>query len=142
MAKYDEQRILDIQVKYDDAIEGIIRFRDEITKLKEANKSLAEQYKQTGDKEFREQIEANNVVIKQYGENVRILQKEVQNNIRQEQENEGSLKSLRAELSNVTRQYDELSRTERNGAKGHELQKHINEITDELKGDEESTERF
>lgn len=142
MAKYDEQRILDIQVKYDDAIEGIIRFRDEITKLKEANKSLAEQYKQTGDKEFREQIEANNVVIKQYGENVRILQKEVQNNIRQEQENEGSLKSLRAELSNVTRQYDELSRTERNGAKGHELQKHINEITDELKGAEESTERF
>lgn len=142
MAKYDEQRILDIQVKYDDAINGIIRFRDEITRLKDANKKLAEQYKESGDKEYRQQIEANNVVIKQYNENVRILQKEVQNNIRQQQENEGSLKSLRAELSNLTRQYDELSRAERNGAKGAEMKKHINDITDELKQAEGETERY
>ena len=81
MAQYDEQRILDIQVKYDDAVKGITNFRDEIEKLKAANKDLAEQYKQSGDRQYREQIEANTVVIKQYGENVRILQKEIQNNI-------------------------------------------------------------
>lgn len=142
MAQYDEQRILDIQVKYDDAVKGITNFRDEIEKLKAANKDLAEQYKQSGDRQYREQIEANTVVIKQYGENVRILQKEIQNNIRQQQEQEGSLKSLRAELSNLTRKYDELSRTERNSAKGKELQKHINDITKELKGAEEETQRF
>ena len=50
--------------------------------------------------------------------------------------------ALRAELSNATAAYDALSREEREGTKGKELQNHINAITEELKEAEEETQRF
>ena len=52
------------------------------------------------------------------------------------------MKSLRAELSNSTKAYDEMSRTEREGAKGKELQDHINAVTNELNEAEQKTQRF
>lgn len=73
---------------------------------------------------------------------IRVLEKEARNNLKTQQENEGSLKSLRAELSNSTKAYDEMSRTEREGAKGKELQDHINAVTNELNEAEQKTQRF
>ena len=64
---------------------------------------------------------------------MRTLRKEIQNNVRTENEQEGSLKQLRAQLSNATKAYDEMSKAEREGAKGQALAKHINEITEKLK---------
>lgn len=145
MAQVEEQqRILDIQVKYKDAIKGIVDYKGKIEELKQAEKELKKQ-KEDGiieEGEYRKQIAATDEVINQYKENVRVLRKEIQNNLRQEQEKEGSLKSLRAELSNTTKKFDELSRAEREGAKGKELQEHINKITNELKLAEEQTQRF
>lgn len=73
---------------------------------------------------------------------VQALTKEVRNNIKIEKEQEGSLISLRAQLSNLTTEYDSLSEAERNAAKGQNLKNRINEITDSLKGAEEETQRF
>ena len=64
------------------------------------------------------------------------------NNRKIEQEQEGSLKQLRAQLSNLTSEYDSLSEAERSAAKGQALKKSINDITDSLKGAEEETQRF
>lgn len=140
----EEQKILDIKVRYEDAIKGITEYNKKIDELRVKELTLKAQYKQgtISQKEYAESMEATGAVIRQYKENVRTLQKELQNNLRQEQEMEGSLKQLRAELSNSTKAYDELSRAERNGAKGQELKQHIKEITAELKGAEEETERF
>ena len=88
------------------------------------------------------QTEAINATIKEYQYNVRALQKEIQNNVRTENEQEGSLKQLRAQLSNATKKYDEMSKAEREGAKGQALAKHINEITEKLKLAEEQTQRY
>lgn len=88
------------------------------------------------------QTEAINATIKEYQYNVRALQKEIQNNVRTENEQEGSLKQLRAQLSNATKQYDEMAKAEREGAKGQALAKHINEITEKLKLAEEETQRY
>lgn len=140
----EEQKIIDIKVNYKDAINGIAQFTAKIDELKASQKDLAKQLRD-GDisaEEYRKQMAATDSVITQYKDNVRTLKKEIQNNLRQEQEQEGSLKSLRAQLSNATKAYDELSRAERDGAKGKELKNHINEITDELKGAEEATERY
>lgn len=140
----EEQKILDIKVRYEDAIKGITEYNKKIDELRVKELTLKAQYKQgtISQKEYAESMEATGAVVRQYKENVRTLQKELQNNLRQEQEMEGSLKQLRAELSNATKAYDELSRAERNGAKGQELKQHIKEITAELKGAEEETERF
>lgn len=144
MVSEDKQQILDIKVKYEDAIYGIIRYKEKIDQLKASIKDLQQQEKDKTitTNEMKLQTEAINATIKEYQYNVRALQKEIQNNVREEQQQEGSLKSLRAQLSNATKAYDELSRAERNGAKGDELQKHIQEITRELKLAEEGTDRF
>lgn len=144
MTKSDEERVLHIRVKYEDAIYGIMRYKEKIDDLKSAEKDLAKQVKEgtVTAEEYRTQVVAMEEQVKEYKENVRGLSKEIQNNIKQEKEQEGSLRSLRAELSNATKQYDSLSRSERNGAKGEELRNHINDITDELKKAEEETTRF
>ena len=144
MVSEDQQQILDIKVKYEDAIYGIIRYKEKIDQLKQSIKDLQQQEKDKTitTNEMKVQTEAINATIKEYQYNVRALQKEIQNNVREEQQQEGSLKQLRAQLSNATKAYDELSRVERNGAKGQELQKHIKEITRELKLAEEGTDRF
>lgn len=140
----EEQRILDIKVKYKDAIQSIASYKKKIDELKTAEAELKEQKKAGAitDEEYQKQMVATDSVITQYKDNIRVLRKELQNNLRQEQENEGSLKSLRAQLSNATKAYDELSKAEREGAKGQALAQHINEITDKLKLAEEETQRY
>lgn len=144
MVSEDKQQILDIKVKYEDAIYGIIRYKEKIDQLKASIKDLQQQEKDKTitTNEMKVQTEAINATIKEYQYNVRALQKEIQNNVRTENEQEGSLKQLRAQLSNATKKYDEMAKAEREGAKGQALAQHINEITDKLKLAEEETQRY
>lgn len=140
----EEQQILNIKVKYEDAIYGILRYNEKLQELSKTQAKLKEDFKEgkiTYD-EYATTITAIGEQMKGYKSTVRELSKEVQNNIKTEKEQEGSLRSLRAELSNTTKAYDSLSAAERKGAKGQELKKHINEITDKLKEAEQETQRF
>nr|DAR03466.1 MAG TPA: minor tail protein [Caudoviricetes sp.] len=140
----EEQKILDIKVKYEDAIYGIIRYKEKIEQLKASLEDLKKQEKDgtISRNEYKVQTEAVNATIKEYQYNVRALQKEVQNSIRQEEQQEGSLKSMRAELSNLTKAYSEMSKAERDSAKGKELQNHINALTDDIKEVEEGIQLY
>ena len=144
MVSEDKQQILDIKVKYEDAIYGIIRYKEKIDQLKQSIKDLQQQEKDKTitTNEMKVQTEAINATIKEYQYNVRVLQKEIQNNVRTENEQEGSLKQLRAQLSNATKAYDEMSRAERDSSKGQEMQEHIQDLIEELKEAEEATGRF
>nr|UVY04279.1 MAG: minor tail protein [Bacteriophage sp.] len=144
MVSEDRQQILDIKVKYEDAIYGIIRYKEKIDQLKASIKDLQQQEKDKTitTNEMKVQTEAINATIKEYQYNVRALQKEIQNNVRTENEQEGSLKQLRAQLSNATKAYDEMSRAERDSSKGQEMQEHIQDLIEELKEAEEATGRF
>ena len=144
MVSEDKQQILDIKVKYEDAIYGIIRYKEKIDQLKASIKDLQQQEKDKTitTNEMKVQTEAINATIKEYQYNVRALQKEIQNNVRTENEQEGSLKQLRAQLSNATKAYDEMSRAERDSSKGQEMQEHIQDLIEELKEAEEATGRF
>ena len=144
MVSEDKQQILDIKVKYEDAIYGIIRYKEKIDQLKASIKDLQQQEKDKTitTNEMKVQTEAINATIKEYQYNVRVLQKEIQNNVRTENEQEGSLKQLRAQLSNATKAYDEMSRAERDSSKGQEMQEHIQDLIEELKEAEEATGRF
>lgn len=140
----EEEKILSIKVKYEDAIYGILRYKEKIEELSKVQERLKSDFKDgkiTYD-EYATTMTAIGEQTKDYKGTVRELSKEVQNNIKTEKEQEGSLRSLRAELSNATKAYDSLSEAERKGAKGQELKKHINEITEKLRGAEEETQRF
>lgn len=64
---------------------------------------------------------------------MRGVQKEIDNEVKAYNEAEGSIKQMRAELANMRKEYEELSKAERDGAKGSELLTKIQSTTDELK---------
>ena len=131
------EKILDIHVNYADALKGIQKYKEELARLKEVEKELDK-----NSEGYEEELELISAKRREAQAEIRGLRKEIQNNIKQEKAQEGSLKQLRAALSNATKAYDEMSRVERESAKGKELENHIKDITKELKGAEEETERF
>lgn len=139
-----EEKVLEIKVRYDDAIRAISKYQGAVDAAKLHEADLKKQLKdnQISRAEYNAEMAATKVVIQENNDAIRVLNKEIQNNLRIEKEKEGSAKALRAELSNLTAEYDSLSRAERNSAKGKELQDKINAVTDELKGAEEETQRF
>lgn len=152
MASYsDEQTILKINVDYEKAIEGIIRYRQEIEKLQEKQKSLRDENK-TLDKDSSQyqQNERDLIIlneqIKEYQFNIRTLSKEVQNNARiqleADEERKGSLKDMRAQLSILTKMYDEMGAKQRGSTEGETLAKQINQLSQEIKDAEAATGRF
>lgn len=70
----------------------------------------------------------------------------MQNNARIELEanekREGSLKDMRAQLSILTKMYDEMGAKQRGSAEGDELAKQINQLSQEIKDAEAATGRF
>lgn len=138
------EKILDIKVNYSDAIKAIANYQAKIDAARDAEKNLKKQLKdgEISRQQYNEEIAASKIAIADYNDAIRIINKTVQNQIKQEKEQEGSLKALRAELSNLTAEYDALSEAERKGASGEELKNKINEVTDALKGGEEETQRY
>lgn len=138
------EKILDIKVNYSDAIKAIAEYQKKIDAAREAEKNLKKQLKdgEISRQQYNEAMAASKIAVADYNDSIRIINKTVQNQIKQEKEQEGSLRALRAELSNLTAEYDSLSEAERKGARGDELKNKINEVTDALKGGEEETQRY
>lgn len=138
------EKILDIKVNYNEAVKAIAEYQTKIDAARDAEKNLKKQLKdgEISRQQYNEEMAASKIAIADYNDAIRIINKTVQNQIKQEKEQEGSLKALRAELSNLTAEYDALSETERKGASGEELKNKINEVTDALKGGEEETQRY
>lgn len=137
-------KIIDIRVDNEKAIKGITDYNAKIEELNNRQKELKKMYQDgsISQKDYYSEMAKTKAATTEYKNVVRELEKQLSNNIKTTQQKEGSLKSLRAQLSNTTKAYDELSRAERNGAEGAELQEKINRITAELKGAEEETGRF
>lgn len=75
-------------------------------------------------------------------EGLRALQKEYVNTKKVQDLQEGSIKALRAQLSNLNALYDSLGRTQRKGAYGKELIANIQAVTTELSEAEQASMRF
>lgn len=151
MATNTDNVILSIDVDYGKAIDAIKATKEAIDGLIAENAKLEEQIEENKElgKPYDEETDAilrNEAAIRVYKDQLRQLNKEMTNTAKVEKANnegrEDSLNSLRASLSVLTRQYDEMGKAEREGARGKELQKHINDITTELKEAEAETQRY
>lgn len=141
----EEEKILSIKVDYEQAIKAIADYQSKIDDLKQSEKELKQQLQdgQISQQQYREEMAVSRIKTQQYTESIRVLSKEVNNNIKQDRAKVGSLKGLRAELSNLTAQYDSLSAEERENEQiGGLLAKQINKLTSEVKGAEEATGRY
>lgn len=139
-----DARILQIQVDYKTAIDQIAKYRSEIDQLRDKQKQLRKDRKDgtIGEQEYQKQMEATRQAITTNNNAIGVLSRQMRAQINQQKEQEGSLKQLRAALSEATAKYDAMSKAERESASGKQLRDHINAITTELKSAEEGTQRF
>lgn len=144
MADDRTTRVVAVEVDNAAAIKAIAEYNAKIEESTNNEKALRKAIKERGgattaDREALARLRAEQTAYKR---ELREVEKELQNNIREHRQNEGSLVSLRAQLSNLTKEYDNLSRAEREGAQGKELEKKIKAVSKELKSAEEATNRF
>ena len=144
MADTTTTKILEVVVDNNKAVSAISEYNRLIDEQKAKQMQLAKAYQEgkISQADYYKAMAQSKEVTKTYSRQVQELSKEIQNNIKMDTEKQGSLRALRAELSNVTKQYDELSEEERRAAKGLELQGKINAITATLKSSEQETGRF
>lgn len=135
---------LTVKINATNAIEGLEEARQKIKQIDRdiANLQKTEAVSQEQEKDILREITELTEKRKAYTKEIQRFSKEVQNDIRINTENEGSLASLRAELSNLTKQYDALSRTDRNSSVGEKLRADINAISTELNTAEQATQRY
>ena len=139
------EKILDIKVNYSKALDGIKKYREAIEEVRNAEKGLKEQLDKgnISQDEYNKGMEVAKAKIAEYNYAIRTLTKQLRNQVKQENEQLGSLRSLRAQLSNLTAEYDALSKEQRENADvGGVLKDNINEVTDALKEAEDGTQRY
>ena len=149
------EKILEIKVDVNQAIKAMTDLTEKLEESKTREKKLRDEINEMSSdtKKNADAIRAKKEEIiklkeeqKDYSAQIREISTSVQNTMKIEKaandEREGSIKQLRAELSNLTKQYDTMSAKEREGSKGKELKDHINEITNEIKKAEEGTQRY
>lgn len=140
----EKEQILKITVRYDDAIRGIAKYQAELDNLKKKESEYKKELKEQAisQDEYNMKMAESKLDTMKYKEAIQILTKEVQNKRKIEQEQVGSLISLRAKLSNLTTEYDKLSKAERESDSGKEMAANIKALSQEIKGAEEETGRF
>lgn len=144
MAENTTTRVVEVQVDSAEAIKLIADYNAKIEESTAKEKALREAIKKKGEASAADREELAKLRAEQtaYKRELREVEKEVQNNIKAAREEEGSNRKLRAELSNLTKQYDSMGAAMQKSAKGEALKKQINEITDALLESEEGTQRF
>lgn len=138
------KRIIEVEVDQTKAIAQLVEYGNKIKEITAEEKTWQDQLKkgQITQEEYDKKMAASNEVKKEYRRIVAETSKEIQNSLKQDKDKADSLKSLRAELSNATKRYDEMSKAERDSAQGMELLKHIKDVTAQIKGVEEATDRY
>lgn len=144
MANNEQTTVLNIEVNYADGIKAIAEYKTQIDALKKSEQEYKRQLKEgtVTQQEYNERMTDSKLKIAELNDAARTMEKQLSNQLKIQKENEGSLKQLRAELSNATAAYDAMSKAERESAEGLALKDKINEITTALKSAEEETQRY
>ena len=149
MASIDnEQIIIDFETNAASTAADMAKVKGQIDELKKAQKELQDIKKQNGSltEAEAEQYEQLGLQIKTLGNTYRQLQTEGVGAMTALKDSgeaySDSIAGMRAQLSDLTKIYDNLSEAERQSSKGLELQSNINDLTSQLKTLEEETGRF
>ena len=144
MANNEQTTVLNIEVNYADGIKAIAEYKTQIDALKKSEQEYKKQLKEgtVTQQEYNERMTESKLKIAELNDAARTMEKQLSNQLKIQKEQEGSLKQMRAELSNMTAAYDAMSKAERESADGLELKDKINETTTALKKQEEETQRY
>lgn len=123
----NEKKIIEIQINLADGITEIAELQKRITELTAANKVND---KSTND--LKNAYAENTVKIKDYRSQLNLLIKESANQARTDLEKIGHIQKLKAEVSNLTLQYERLSKEELSGTAGKQVLENLKTKREEL----------
>lgn len=145
----EREVLLNVHANTEDALNNIVKLRKANEELRQSltndRNALADLQKAAYDAggatseqaaqmdTLRKSIEVTAEKIKANTAAINGNLKAVDLSIAKAEQAEGSLLALRKEAAALTQRYQELSREEREGAKGQELQKHIKDVNDEVR---------
>ena len=132
------EKILSVKFDAQQAIKGMMSLNQQI----EQNNADLKEMAQNGEKGSKAYavLEQQTKALKKQKQD---LGQAIQNEIKVQNTLDGSLRQLRAQLSTLTKQYDALSKSERENVNiGGKLQKQINDTTNEIKNAEQATQRY
>jgi hypothetical protein len=160
--------IAEIKVKYEDALRKIGELKTETDRLKAAEAELGKEMKELRkeevelakarknglitEEEYNKSLSVKKGIISEVSRDmaayraeikfnadaVRVLEREVQNNIKSEQAQEGSINQLRARVANLSAAYNALGDAVKESEKGKALLRQVAELNAQLKAGEEA----
>ena len=133
----NEETTVLLDIDFNNLIGSLQKLSKEYAKNADELKKMKEQDKQTSE-EYVKMQQTQKVLAQE----IRGVEKAIQQEIKVQNANKGSLVAMRAELSNLNKQYDSMSGMERMGEQGQALQKTIADLTAEIQGLEGATGRW
>lgn len=136
MAEEIRKKIVEVEVRFSDAISKMGQYKKNVDFLNNANAELKENLKKGSiqQEEYNKKVAVNNVLLGENKEKITILNKEIREKIKSDKEQESSVKAMRSELKKLSTEYENLTKAERESAKGKELSNKIKDLRSEIKG--------
>lgn len=144
MANENRTILIDIQSNYQQMVNNLVQVTSEIERLRAQSRQLNAQLKagEISQEDYAREIVNTNLALREQQAQQRTLQSDITATRNAEREHAGSLADLSIEVNALTRQYDMLSRAERESAQGTELLDSIKEKREELNEARQETGRF
>lgn len=124
--------VVDLKLMPHDTVKTIQDLQTKIANLKQVMEGMKQQGLQNTETYIKLQA-----TLKELEQGVRANQKVLRDSIRENQKNGDSINALRATVRNLRSEYENLSKAERESAKGQDMLQHIHDLTAELKTLEE-----
>lgn len=136
--------IVDLQVSNREAVAAIQQATERMAELKQEEAELNKERKDglVTEDAYIKRLTAIREETERAKDSRNQYTKALRENVKQEKIYADSLNGLRAQLKGLIQEYDNMSKAEREGAKGKELVQHIQQVTDELSKAEQETGRF
>ena len=138
----DNSILLDISM---DALLASLRdLQSEFAETKGKMKDLDDQLKagEISQEDYANAVNQNTQQQKVLRQEMASVEKQIQNEIKSQRAQEGSLEQLRAQLANLNKQYDSMSGIERMSEEGEKLRERIKGLSDEIQNLEGNTGRW
>ena len=137
-------KIVDIQVNITSAIQALAQYGQAIDAAKEKQKQLKQELKdgKINQEQYQAAMAYSRTEVKANENAARDLTNQVQRQITMVKAQEGSIRQLKAELSQATMQYQNMSRAERESSSGTQLKAHIASLKTEIASASAETSAF
>lgn len=136
--------IVDLQVSNREAVAAVQQATERLAELKQEEAELNKERKDgiVTEDAYIKRLTAIREETERAKDSRNQYTKALRENVKQEKICADSLNGLRSQLKALIQQYDNMSKAERESAKGKELVAHIQQVTEELSKAEQETGRF